>query len=473
MIKGGNIFMLNELLIKDVLDEAVSTGADFAEIFVEQKESQSLLMISHKVDKANLGRDFGIGIRLFQGTNSVYGYTNDPSRDNLLKTAKTLAAALSGAVVIKPIDLTRQEIINQHLIKYDLHEIPAKTRIDKMRYCSEIITKYDSRISQSKVNLSEKKQHVLIANTEGLLIEDTRTHAQLGLTAVATDGEILQTGSSGPGAHHGFEYIENLDVDAYANGVARQAITMLEADLCPSGKMPVVIDNGFGGVIFHEACGHGLEATSVAKDLSVFAGRIGEKVANEIVTAIDDGTIPNAWGSANIDDEGMKTQRNVLIENGILKSFLVDKLNSRRMDHPLTGSGRRESYRYAPTSRMTNTFIDNGPHTKEEIIANTEYGLYAKKMGGGSVDPATGDFNFAVTESYLIRNGKIDNAVRGATLIGNGPSILPLIDMVGDNLFREQGMCGSESGAIPADVGQPTLRVQEITVGGTLEEVND
>jgi len=473
MIKGGNIFMLNEQLIKDVLDEAVSTGADFAEIFVEQKESQSMVMISHKVDKANLGRDFGIGIRLFQGTHSVYGYTNDPTRDNLLKTAKTLAAALSGEVVTSAIDLTRLEVINQHLIKYDLNEIPAQNRIAKMRHCSEIITKYDSRITQSKINLSENKQHVLIANTEGLLVEDTRTRTQLGLTAVASDGDILQTGSFGPGAHHGFEYVENLDLDTYANNTARQAITMLEADHCPSGKMPVVIDNGFGGVIFHEACGHGLEATSVAKNLSVFTGRIGEKVANSIVTAIDDGTIPNAWGSANIDDEGMKTQRNVLIENGILKSFLVDKLNSRRMDHPLTGSGRRESYRYAPTSRMTNTFIDNGSHTKEEIIANTEYGLFAKSMGGGSVDPATGDFNFAVREGYLIRNGKIDKAVRGATLIGNGPSILPLIDMVGDNLFCEQGMCGSESGAIPADVGQPTLRVQEITVGGTLEEVND
>jgi len=473
MTKGGNIFMLNELLIKDVLDEALSTGADFAEIFVEQKESQSLMMISDKVDKANLGQDFGIGIRLFQGIRSVYGYTNDGTRDNLLKTAKTLATALSGSVQTGAIDLTRQEVLNQHLTKYDLNEIPAKNRIAKMRQVSETIKNYHPLISQSRVNLLENKQHVLIANTEGLLVEDTRTHIRLALTAVASDGDILQTGSAGPGAHHGFEFIENLDLDFYGNDVARQAITMLEADHCPSGKMPVVIDNGFGGVIFHEACGHGLEATSVAKNISVFSGRIGEKVANDLVTAIDDGTIPNAWGSANIDDEGMKTQRNVLIENGILKSYLVDKLNSRRMDHPLTGSGRRQSYRYAPTSRMTNTFINNGPHTKEEIIANTEYGLFAKSMGGGSVNSATGDFNFAVKEGYLIRNGKIDKAVRGATLIGNGPSILPLIDMVGDNLFCEQGVCGSVSGSIPADVGQPTLRVQEMTVGGTMDEVND
>ncbi|MFR6473556.1 MAG: TldD/PmbA family protein, partial [Turicibacter sanguinis] len=247
-------------------------------------------------------------------------------------------------------------------------------------------------------------------------------------------------------------------------------VTMLKAGLCPSGKMPVVIDNGFGGVIFHEACGHGLEASSVSKGLSVFSSKLGQKVASEFVTAIDDGTIPNAWGSLNVDDEGTKTQRNVLIENGILKSYLVDKLNGRRMNMASTGSSRRQNYRFAPTSRMTNTFIANGPHTRAEIIANTEYGLYAKSMGGGSVNPATGDFNFAVNEGYIIRNGQIAEPVRGATLIGNGPQILHQIDMVGENLARAQGMCGASSGSIPTDVGQPALRVKEITVGGAKGE---
>ena len=465
--------MLNDLLIKDVLDEGLSMGADFAEIFVEQTRSQSILMVSHKVDKVNQGQDFGVGIRLFKEHASVYGFTNDISRDNLLKTTKTLAAALIGKTQVKALDLTRKDVINRHFVKYDLSDIPAQDRVAKMRQASETMKNYHPLITQSTVNLMEKRQHVLIANTEGVLVEDSRAHTRLFLTAVASDGDKLHTGFAGPGAHHGFEFIENLDLDFYANDVARQAITILEADHCPSGKMPVIIDNGFGGVIFHEACGHGLEATTVAKNTSVFAGRIGERFASNIVTAIDDGTIPNAWGSANIDDEGTPTQRTVLIEKGILKSFLVDKLNSRRMDHPLTGSGRRQNYRYAPTSRMSNTFIDNGPHTQAEIIANTEYGLYAKHMGGGSVDTATGDFNFAVREGYLIRNGKIDQAVRGATLVGNGPSILPLIDMVADNLTCEQGMCGSMSGDLPADVGQPTIRVKEMTVGGTMEKEDE
>lgn len=462
--------MLSEILIKDVLDEALSFGADFAEIYVEQTQSQAIDMIGGKVDKANRGEDYGIGIRLFQGTNSVYGYTNDSSRENLLKTAREIASALMGEMRTQPINLTRQNIITQHLIQQDLNDVPASRRVDKMRQVSEIIKNYHESITQSSVGLSEKKQHVLIANTEGTLVEDTRVYTRLFVRAVASNGHEMQTGSHGPGAHQGFEFIEDLDLNFYASDAARQAVTMLNAGLCPSKKMPVVIDNGFGGVIFHEACGHGLEASSVSKGLSVFSNKLGEQIANPLVTAIDDGTIPNAWGSLNIDDEGTPTQRKVLIENGILKSYMIDKLNGRRMNMPSTGSGRRQNYRFAPTSRMTNTFIAEGPHTREEIIANTEYGLYAKSMGGGAVNPGTGDFNFAVNEGYIIRNGKIAEPVRGATLIGNGPAILHQIDMVGKNLARAQGMCGAASGSIPTDVGQPILRVKEITVGGAKGE---
>lgn len=462
--------MLCESLIKDVLDEAMSYGADFAEIYVEQTESQSISMIGGKVDKANRGQDYGVGIRLFQGTNSVYGYTNDSSRDNLLKTAREIASALLGDVITKPINLTRQHVINQHVVKLDLNDVPASQRIAKMRQMSDVIKNYHESINQSSVALSEKKQHILIANTEGTLVEDTRVYTRLLARAIASNGSEMQTGSHGPGAHQGFEFIENLDLNFYANDVARQAVTMLNAGPCPSGKMPVVIDNGFGGVIFHEACGHGLEASSVAKGLSVFSNKLGEQVASEFVTAIDDGTIPNAWGSLNVDDEGTPTQRKVLIKNGILKSYMIDKLNGRRMKMDSTGSGRRQNYRYAPTSRMTNTFIAEGPHTRDQIISNTEYGLYAKSMGGGSVNPATGDFNFAVNEGYIIRNGQIAEPVRGATLIGNGPAILHQIDMVGENLARAQGMCGAASGSIPTDVGQPALRVKEITVGGAKGE---
>ena len=230
--------------------------------------------------------------------------------------------------------------------------------------------------------------------------------------------------------------------------------------------MTVAIENGFGGVIFHEACGHSLEATSVAIGASQMAGKLGQKIANEKITAVDDGTIPGAWGSVNIDDEGTPTQRNVLIENGVLKSYMIDRLGSRRMGMPVTGSSRRQNYTFEPTSRMTNTFIENGPDKNEDIIASIEYGLYAKSMGGGSVNPLTGAFNFAVSEGYIIRNGKICEAVRGASLIGTGSQILQNIDMVGQNLERGQGMCGSASGSVPTDVGQPLIRVSSITVGG-------
>lgn len=241
---------------------------------------------------------------------------------------------------------------------------------------------------------------------------------------------------------------------------------MLHAEECPSGKMTVVIGNGFGGVIFHEACGHGLEATSVSKELSIFSNKLGQKIASDIVNAVDDGTIEGGWGSGNIDDEGIPTHRTVLIENGILKNYLIDSFNGRRMHMEGNGATRRESYQFEPTSRMSNTFLLPGKETPEEIIAETEYGLYAKSLGGGSVNPTTGDFNFAVTEGYLIENGKVTRPVKGATLIGNGADILMKIDRIGNDLERAQGMCGSASGSIPVDVGQPTIRVQDITVGG-------
>lgn len=268
----------------------------------------------------------------------------------------------------------------------------------------------------------------------------------------------------------GFEFIENLNLEHYAREAARIAVTMLDASPCPSGKFPVIIDNEFGGVIFHEACGHGLEATAVAKKHSVFADRLGQQVAPEIVTYIDDGTLKNEWGSINIDDEGELSRKNVLIENGILKGYLIDKFNSRRMGMESTGSGRRESFRFAPTSRMTNTYIAPGKSSPEEIISNTENGIYTKYMGGGQVNTTTGDYNFAVMEAYEVKNGKLGKPLKGATLIGNGPKTLQKVDMVGNNLGHGAGMCGSQSGSIPVNVGQPMIRVSEITVGEVMNE---
>lgn len=462
--------VLDKKLIEDLIDAALSTGGDFAEVFVEDKLSTGIRLVGGSIENSISGRDYGIGIRIFKGLRSIYSYTNQHSREALLKAALEAAAALKPSGIFKPQDIIMEQQNDRHKIERNPRVVVFTEKLAVMKTAYEAAKGYSKDISQASVAYLDEEQRILIANSEGICKEDLRVRTRLAIEAIASKANEMQTGRVAPGAAKGFEFYKDINVKEYGEEAARIAVTMLYADLCPSGRMPVVMDNRFGGVIFHEACGHGLEATSVAKKSSVFADKIGEKVASEVVTAIDDGTIPNAWGSSNIDDEGLSTRRNVLIEKGVLKGYLIDKLNGRRMGMEATGSGRRQSYKYAPTSRMTNTFIAAGDSSPMEIISNTEYGLYAKNMGGGSVNPATGDFNFAVMEGYLIKNGRITAPVRGATLIGNGPDILSKIDMVGSNLDYGQGMCGSVSGSIPTDVGQPTLRVTEITVGGRREE---
>ena len=458
--------MLEKSLVEKILNEALSTGGDFAEIFVEKKNNCGLYMIDGKIESSLSGRDFGIGIRIFKDLYSVYGYTNDMTEENLLKTARKIAEAVKGTRADITINLLKQDIENYNKIEIYPETVLKKNKIDIMRIGYVAAKGYDSEISQVRVSYSDSKQNILVANSEGIWAEDERVRGRIRIESVASNGTEMQTGSMGPGASKGFEFFEKMDVESYGREASRIAKTILHADYSPSGKMPVIIDNGFGGVIFHEACGHGLEATSVAKGNSVFAGKIGEMIASPVVSAVDDGTIPNEWGTINIDDEGTPSRRNLLIENGILKGYMVDKLNGRRMGMKSTGSGRRESYKYAPTSRMTNTFILNGKSSLDEMISSVEKGIYAKYMGGGSVNPATGNFNFAVMEGYLIENGKITSPVRGATLIGTGSEILKKIEMVGNNLAYGQGMCGSVSGSICTNVGQPAIKVSEITVGG-------
>jgi len=461
--------MLKQEIVKDVLGAALSTGGDFAEVFVEDTWRNTLRMVNGSVEEGVSGREFGVGIRIFRGLGSVYAFTNDTSRDGLMRTARQAAAALAdqGESSHRDLVLTPKAHPNLHAIKLLPRTVEAAQKVDLMRRAHTVAAGYDELITQVRIVYLDSEQHVLIANSEGLWTEDERVRTRFVVEAVATKGNEKQTGYVGPGRQMGFElFSEVVDVEALAREAARSAVTMINADLCPSGRMPVIISNEFGGVIFHEACGHGLEATSVAKGHSVFAGKLGQKIASDVVTAIDDGTIPNAWGSGNVDDEGTPTRKNVLIEKGVLKGYLVDKLNGRRMGMEPTGSARRQSYQFAPTSRMSNTYIANGDSSFDDMIAKTEYGLYARYMGGGSVDPATGEFNFAVREGYLIKNGKIDRPVRGGTLIGKGSEVLWKIDMVGNDLAFGQGMCGSISGSIPADVGQPCIRVSSLTVGG-------
>lgn len=459
--------MLDKKLIKKVLDTALSTAGDFAEVFIEDKFQTDATMLSSKVQAVNNAKVFGIGIRIAQGFNRVYGYTNSVEEDVLVQLASDLAQSFPGEPVGIEFELGELQVGDLHQAKIDPATVAIEDKVALLYRADKAARAYDDCIQQVQCRYIDYTQHVWIANTEGTYVKDTRTRTRLFISAIAANEVTKQSGYYGPGGSYGFEfYTEHINVEEAAQEAARVAKTMLNAEECPSGKMPVVIDNGFGGVIFHEAVGHSLEATSVAKGASVFSGRKGELIANPIISAVDDGTIPHAWGSATYDDEGNKQQHRQLIKDGVLTSYMIDKLNAKRMNDACTNSGRRESYRFAPTSRMTNTFIENGESTFEEIIAATKFGLYAKKMGGGSVNPATGDFNFSVGEGYMIRDGKIAEPVRGASLVGTGREALLKVDMVANNLYREQGMCGSESGSIPTDVGQPTIRVSEITVGG-------
>lgn len=459
--------MLKKQVITNILQAALSTNADFAEVFIEDKFNTSASLVDNKVEGVNNSKVSGVGVRVARDYHVVYGYTNSKEESALVKLATDLAQSFQGESRGIKVELGELEADQNHTVKILPSEVSIDEKIEILKRANKAARAYSDEITQVNARYLDYVQDVWVANSEGKYVKDQRVRTRLAISSIASDDSMKQMGFNGPGGFYGFEIFTDLiDVEAAAAEASRIAVQNLHAEDCPSGKMPVIIDNGFGGVIFHEAVGHSLEATSVARGASVFCGKKGEQIASELVTAVDDGTIPNAWGSATYDDEGNKQKRRVLIKNGKLNSYMIDKLNAKRMNDECTHSGRRESYKYAPTSRMTNTYIDNGESTFEEIIAATKYGLYAKKMGGGSVQPATGDFNFSVMEGYIVRDGKICEPVRGAALVGSGKDALLKIDMVGNNLLRAQGMCGSASGSIPTDVGQPTIRISEITVGG-------
>ncbi len=458
--------MIDKILVEKVIDKALCNGADFAELFVENTYNSRIHFNDNKTKQNIVGNDFGAGIRVFYGETTIYAYTNDLNEKSLLVAADAVSKASKGKNIIKSIDMTKREFKGVHPIEIPSNTVSKKDKIDFIRRINKAARSYNNQITQVDIAFIEKMQHVLIANSEGLWAEDDRNYSRVYVNSIAFNGTEKQTGTESPGRHAGYEFFNKLNPGEIGRKTARIAVTMLNAEYAPGGKFPVVIDNGFGGVIFHEACGHALETTSVAKGASVFTGKLGKRIANTVVTAIDDGTIPNEWGSENIDDEGLPTKKTILIENGILKSYMVDKMGSIKTGYKLTGSGRRQSYKFAPASRMRNTYIAAGKNKLEDLIASIDYGIYAKKMGGGSVMPGTGNFNFAVAEGYIIRKGRIAEPVRGATLIGNGAEAIMKISMVADNLAMAQGMCGSVSGYVPTNVGQPAIKIDEIIVGG-------
>ena len=458
--------MISREICQRVLQVAVSTGADYAEIFAENTVNHSISMIANKVDGVKDTVIAGAAVRVYKGLRSVMASTVDMSESGLIRCAESAAEALGQGTAGIDIVLRERIFGDIHPVKITPVSVGNREKVAILKEGYFAAAEYDPCITQTTGTLMDVDHNILIATSEGLYTQDRQIRTRIAVSAVADKGLGSQTGSASPGRRMGLEMFDIIDPKQVGIAAAKQAVTMAGAGYCPAGVMPVAIDNGFGGVIFHEACGHSLEASSVAYGQSQFAGKLGQQIANPKVTAIDDGTIPNSWGSINIDDEGTPAQKNVLIENGILKSYMIDKFNGRRMGMASTGNARRQSYRYTTTSRMTNTYIAAGEDKNEDIIASIEYGLYAASMGGGSVNPVTGEFNFSVNEGYMIRNGVICEPVRGATLVGKGSEIIQNIDMVGTDMDQAQGMCGSSSGSVPTNVGQPLIRVSTITVGG-------
>lgn len=458
--------MISRELCRRVLEKAVSTGADYAEIFAENTVNHSINMIADKVDSIQDAVVAGAAVRVHRGLRSVMATTVDTTEAGLLRCAEEAAQALGEGTAQIEIVLKQRLFGDIHPIAVVPSTVGNREKVALLKEGYFAAREHSDAIRQVRGTLLDIDHNILIATSEGLYTQDRQIRTRMMIDAVAEIDGQTQTGSCRPGRRMGLEMFDTINPRDVGIHAAKQAITMAGAGYCPAGVMPVAIDNGFGGVIFHEACGHSLEATSVAYGRSQFAGKLGQQIASEKVTAIDDGTIPNAWGSINIDDEGTPARRNVLIEKGVLKSYMIDKFNARRMGMESTGNARRQSYAYTPTSRMTNTYIAPGDDRNEDIIASMEYGLYAKEMGGGSVNPVTGEFNFAVNEGYIVRNGKICEPVRGASLVGKGSDVIRNIDMVGSDMQMGQGMCGSSSGSIPTNVGQPLIRVSSITVGG-------
>ena len=456
--------MIDKTLASSVLEAALSSGGDFAELYIEDGLANTLTMTDGKVEDAVHRRSCGAGVRVFSGLQSVYAYTTGYAPEDLMRTARAAAAAIRGEGGTKIRVFSEKDYSAAPRIPYA--QVDNAARIEKLRAGHAAAKAESDEISQVISSLVDFDKNVFVCNTDGVFASDRRMRMRMAVQAVASDGQNRQTGSASPGYSTGFEGFDRFDPEEVGRTAAKQAVTMLHAELCPAGTFPVVIDGGFGGVIFHEACGHSLEATSVSKGNSVFCDKLGQKIASDCVSAVDDGTMAGEWGSLHMDDEGTPTRRNLLIENGVLKTYMIDRLGGRRMGMAPTGSSRRQDYTYAPTSRMTNTFICAGKDDPDEMIRTMGDGLYAAAMGGGSVNPLTGEFNFAVREGYWVKDGKIYCPVRGATLVGSGAQILMNIDRVGPEMWMAAGMCGSVSGSIPTNVGQPRIRVSSITVGG-------
>ena len=461
--------MLDHDLIRRTLDAALRSGGELAEVFVEDRASSNAVFDDGKVENLSSGRERGAGIRVISGETTGFAHTADLSEAGLREAAEAAgAAARTGGGGVREVVLTRVESPRPNAVAILPEDVAKARKVDLLARADEAARGSGAAISQVTARYGDTRRRILVANSDGLLTEDDQVRTLFTVMAVASGDTGLQTGYQSLGRTVGFELFDTHDVADLAREAARRALLKLGARPAPSGTVPVVIGPGGGGVLFHEACGHGLEADLVAKGASVFAGRIGEQVADPRVTLVDDGTMAEEWGCFAVDDEGSPASRNVLIEDGVLTDYMWDLLRSRKEGRPRSGNGRRQSYKHLPMVRMTNTYLLAGPDSPEDIVASTPSGVYVAHLGGGQVNTATGDFVFGMTEAYLIEDGKITEPIREGNLIGNGPDVLASIDAVGtDFAMGSPGTCGKDGQGVPVGDGVPTLRVPALTIGGT------
>lgn len=461
--------MIDHDVLERVLAAAVRTGADFAEVYAEDKRSTSVALDDGKVEQVTSGRDRGAGIRVVKGDTTGFAHTADLTEAGLRAAAEAAATAASqGDGATRTVALTRGDTRVVSPVGRYPDEVRKADKVALLLRMDDAARGAGGAIVQVSAGYGDSRKQILVANTDGVLVGDEQVRTLIRVTAVANGDTGMQTGSQSAGHTVGFELFDRVDVEALARDAARMALTKLTARPAPSGALPVVIKQGSGGVLFHEACGHGLEADLVAKGGSVYRGKVGELVASPLVTLVDDGTMTGEWGAIGYDDEGHPSQYNVLIQDGVLTDYMWDYLRARKEGHPRSGNGRRQSYQHLPMVRMTNTYVLNGTEDPDEIVRATGNGVYVAKLGGGSVNTASGDFVFGMTEAYLIEDGQITEPLREGNLIGNGPQVLRDIDLLGNDFaMGNPGTCGKDGQGVPVGDGQPTLRVKSLTIGGT------
>jgi TldD protein len=450
-----------------VLEAALARGGDLAELYAEDRHGFTLSLDDRRVERPQDGRERGACVRVVQGDSTYFGYVDGLAEPDLLRVAGSVAQAVRGDAR-RPAALTAAHAEPVHAVGVAPESVDAAAKADVLRSCEERARSAGDEVAQVTIGYAQGRRLVEVFNSDGLVAGDDRTRVRLSAQVVARRDGRVETGTDTRGGHAGWELVSE-DPEEVAASATRKALALLDAVDAPTGRLPVVVGNGFGGVLLHEAVGHGLESDAVQKSASVYAGKLGERLAEPFVTAYDDGRRENEWGSDGIDDEGTATRRTTVIEGGELTSYLYDVLRARKDGVESTGNGRRESFRHLPIPRMTNTYFAPGEATTEELIAGVDRGLYAVSFGGGQVEPATGDFVFGVSEGYLIEDGKVTAPVRGATLVGNGLEALAAIDGIASDLDIATGYCGKAGQRVPAGVGQPHVRIRALTVGGTGE----